>query len=76
MTITFHPTGLLVTAVFLLLFGALLALATNVETALSGAGLISIAAYVVIEVFGSFNPAMWWRERRTESSDRTQSRRA
>jgi hypothetical protein len=76
MTITFHPTGLLVTAVFLVLFGALLALATNVETALSGAGLISIAAYVVIEVFGSFNPAIWWRERRTDTPDSTQSRHA
>ena len=63
MTIAFHPTGLLVTAIFLVLFGALLALATNVETAVSGAGLISIAAYVVIEVFATFNPAIWRRER-------------
>ena len=76
MTITFHPAGLLVTALFLVLFAALLALATNVETAVSGAGLISIAAYVVIEVVGTFNPAVWWRVRRTDSPDRTQSRHA
>jgi hypothetical protein len=76
MTVTFHPTGLLVTVVFLVVFGALLALATNVETAVSGAGLLAAAAYVLIEVFGTFNPAVWHRDRQAGPSDTGSSPRA
>jgi len=59
MTFTFYPKHLLVTAVFLVVFAVTLALAANVEGALAGAGLVSVLAYLLIELFVTFNPAAW-----------------
>jgi len=63
MTVTFYPKGLLITAVFLLLFGATLALAVDAKQAAALAGAVSVAAYLLVELFIMFNPAVWWRER-------------
>jgi len=64
MTFTLYPKGLVVTAVFLAIFGTTLAIAEDVERGVAAAGLLSVLAYVVIELFIAFNPAIWWRERR------------
>ena len=64
MTFTFYPKSMVVTAVFLAVFGAMLAMAADVEHGVAVAGVLSVAAYLLIEFFIAFNPAVWWRERR------------
>jgi hypothetical protein len=68
MTFTFYPKGLLVTAVFLGVFGTMLALAADVERGVAVAGVLSVVAYLLVELFIVFNPAVWWRERRNENN--------
>ena len=64
MTIAFYPSRLLVTALFLTVFGAMLAVATDVEAAVAGAGAVAVIAYLVVELFVLFNPAAWDSARR------------
>lgn len=64
MTLTFYPKGLLVTAVFVVMFGATLAMAMDVARGIAAAGALSVLAYLTVELFIVFNPAVWWRERR------------
>ncbi len=64
MAFTFYPKHLVVTAVFLVVFASALSLAANVEGALAGAGVVSVFAYLLINVFITFNPAVWGAERR------------
>ena len=64
MTFTFHPRGLLVTAAFLGGFVALLTLAADVERGVAVAGVLSVVAYLLVDLLIVFNPALWWRERR------------
>lgn len=40
------------------------AVADDAGTGIAAAGLLAVLAYVAIEVFLTFNPAPWWRERR------------
>jgi hypothetical protein len=64
MMFTVYPKRLLVTAVFLVVFGATLAVAADVERGLATAGVLAVLAYLFVELFVTFNPAGWWRERR------------
>lgn len=66
MTVTFHPKRLLVTTAFLAGFGLILARATEVSTAVAGVGAATVIAYVLVELFATFNPAIWggWRRPR------------
>ncbi len=63
MTVTVHPKGLLVTAAFLLAFGVVLSLATGARNGVA-MSFVAVLAYVLIEVLVTFNPAVWWMERR------------
>jgi len=62
--LTFQPKSLLVTAIFFATFGTMLAVADDAGSGIAAAGLLAVLAYVAIEVFLTFNPAAWWRERR------------
>ncbi len=68
MTLTVYPKGLLVTALFLVVFGATLAVAGDVERGIATAGGLSVLAYLFVELLITFNPAGWWRERRIGQS--------
>lgn len=65
MTVTFSPKGLLIAAVFLVMFGSTLALATGAREGLAAAGLLSVLAYLVIELGVTVNAAAWWRHDRS-----------
>lgn len=63
MAITFYPKSLFVTAVFIVAFGSMLSVATDLRRGVA-AGVLALSAYLLIEVFVVVNPAMWWRTRR------------
>jgi hypothetical protein len=63
MTVNFYPKNLLVSAVFLIAFGSLLSVATDLRRGAMVGGL-AVLAYLLIEVFAAVNPAVWWQERR------------
>ena len=63
MAVTFYPKRLLITAIVMAVFGATLSLATDLPRAATAVGLISVVAYVALEVFMTANPAIWWRDR-------------
>ena len=60
MTITFYPKALLVTALFVVMFGATLLLAIDVRRGIAIAGTLGILAYLLVEFLITFNPS-WWR---------------
>jgi len=64
MTISFHPKGLLATAVFLIAFGSALSVATDLRRGVV-VGALAVLAYLLIEVFAVVNPAAWWHGRRS-----------
>jgi hypothetical protein len=53
LTFTFYPKALLATAVFLVMFGATVALAVDLRRGLAAAGVLSIAAYLLVELLTS-----------------------
>lgn len=55
---TVYPKGLLVTAVFIVVFEATLAVAKDVEHGAAAAGVLSVLAYLLVELFITFNPAI------------------
>jgi hypothetical protein len=61
--ITIYPKRLALTAIFLVVFGVLLSTATDVKNGATAVGLFAVLAYVAIEVFASWNPAVWSRRR-------------
>jgi hypothetical protein len=63
MRVTFYPRALLIAVVFLVMFGATLLLAIDVERGIATAGSLAVLAYVLIEVGWAFNPAAWFRSR-------------
>jgi hypothetical protein len=63
-TISFHPKRLLVTAVFIVAFGSVLAAAADVKRGVA-VGALAVLAYVFIEAFIAFNPA-WWQGRKRQ----------
>jgi hypothetical protein len=62
MTFTFYPKALLVTAVFVVMFGATLLLATDVRRGIAATGMLGVLAYVLVEVLATVNARSWWRE--------------
>jgi hypothetical protein len=64
MTISFHPKGLLATAVFLVAFGAVLSVATDVRRGVA-VGALAVLACLLVEGFAVVNPAAWWQGRRS-----------
>ncbi len=62
-TITVYPKGLVATAVFMIVFGALLAAAIDAGQRLAVAGGLAVLAYFLVELLVTFNPAAWWQAR-------------
>lgn len=62
MTASFHPKRLLITAVFVVAFGSVLSVATDSRQG-AAVGVLALLAYLFVEVFITFNPVVWWRER-------------
>lgn len=58
MTVAFFPKRLLITALFLIMFGAALTSATDLRLGLA-VGAVAMLAYLVVEVLVFFNPAPW-----------------
>jgi hypothetical protein len=65
MTIAFYPRRLLLTAVFLVAFGAALSFATDARRGLA-VGAVAVMAYGAIELWIFINPAACWRRERHE----------
>lgn len=68
--VRFYPRRLIFTAVFLLTLWVGLRLATDFvdRGAVGVIGVAGLVAYLAIEIFLSFNPAMWRRERSRKST--------
>ena len=63
MAIAFYPKRLLITALFIVAFGAMLSVATDLRQGLT-VGALAVLAYLLIEVLIVINPAVWWQSRR------------
>ena len=63
MTATFYPKRVLITVVFLIVFGWALSLATDARRS-AAIGVLALIAYALIELLITVNPAVWWRERK------------
>jgi len=58
---TFYPKALLVTTVFVVMFGATVLLAIDVRRGIAAAGILGVLAYVLVEFLVTFNVPWWWR---------------
>lgn len=65
MTVTFYPKRLLLTAVFIVAFGLMLEMATDLRRGVV-VGVLAVCAFVLIELLIVVNPAAWWRSRREQ----------
>lgn len=54
MTITFYPKALLITAVFVVMFGATVLLAIDVGRGIAATGILAVLAYVLVEFLSTF----------------------
>jgi hypothetical protein len=70
MTVSFYPKRLLATALFILAFGSILSLATDMSQG-AAVGALALSAYLFVELLVTFNPAVWWRERRRPTTGRS-----
>ena len=67
MAVTFYPKRLLGTALGVVALAVVLSLATDLERG-AAVGVAAVLAYIAFEVFFTFNPAIWWRERRNRQT--------
>ena len=63
MQINFYPKRLLLTAALIVGLTGVFSIATDVRRG-GLAGIAGLVAYLFFDVFFSFNPAAWWRDRR------------
>lgn len=63
MTVSFHARPLLLTAAFLVAFGAVLSSALDARTGVT-VGVLAVVAYAAVEACLFFQPAALWRGRR------------
>ncbi len=62
-TVSFYPKRLLLMAVAIIALGSILAVAIDARQGVA-VGLLGVSAYVLIELLVTFNPVVWWRQRR------------
>lgn len=67
MAISFYPKRLLATALFIVAFGSVLSVATDLRQGVA-VGLLAVMAYLFVEFLIVFNPVVWWHERRRRQS--------
>ena len=66
MKLTWYPRNLVVAVVLLAAFAAALSLAIDFRRG-AVVGVLALIAYVGLEAILTFNPAQWWRDRRSRT---------
>jgi hypothetical protein len=64
---SFYPKRLLATAVFIIAFGSVLSVATDLRRGVA-VGILAVMAYLFVEVLIVFNPVVWWQQRRSRQT--------